>query len=104
MTRVHWKNCSFSKFWQKRSKMLKEIMIVIMVCYSLRKRCPYLEFFWSVFSRIGTEYGDLLCKSPYSVQRRENTGQKNYKYEQIFLGDFSVDKNPVSGKILVLKI
>ena len=24
-----------------------------------RKKCPYLEFFWSVFSRIRTEYGDL---------------------------------------------
>ena len=28
-------------------------------------------FFWSVYPRIRTEYGDLLCKSPYSVQMRE---------------------------------
>ena len=24
---------------------------------SLREKCPYSEFFWSVFSRYGTEYG-----------------------------------------------
>ena len=40
------------------------------------EKYPYLEFFWSVFSRIRTEYGDLLCKSEYSVQGRENTDQK----------------------------
>ena len=33
-------------------------------------------FFRSVFSHIWTEYGDLLRKSPYSVQIRENTDQK----------------------------
>ena len=26
---------------------------------SLRKKCPYSEFFWSVFSRIQTEYGEI---------------------------------------------
>ena len=35
---------------------------------ALRKKRPYLEFFWSVFSRILTEYRNLLCKSGYSVQ------------------------------------
>ena len=30
---------------------------------SFCKKCPYLEFPWSAFSRIWTEYGDLLCKS-----------------------------------------
>ena len=24
----------------------------------MREKCPYLEFFWSVFSRIRTEYGE----------------------------------------------
>ena len=39
------------------------------VCFSgaLRKQCPYLELFWSVFSRIQTEFG----VSPYSVRMRE---------------------------------
>ena len=27
--------------------------------YSLRKKCQYLEFFWSVFSHIRNEYVDL---------------------------------------------
>ena len=31
---------------------------------------------WSVFTRIWTEYGDLLRKSLYSVQIRGNTEQK----------------------------
>ena len=34
------------------------------------------SFFWSLFSRIRAEYGDLLCKSPYSARVRENTDQK----------------------------
>ena len=29
----------------------------------LRGKCPYSEFFWSVFSRIWTEYGDMLAVS-----------------------------------------
>ena len=41
------------------------------------KKCPYLEFFHSLFSRIWTEYGELTCesqaKSPYSVPMRKNT-------------------------------
>ena len=27
--------------------------------YSLRKRCPYSKLFWSVFSRIWTECGEI---------------------------------------------
>ena len=44
---------------------------------ALRKKCPYSELFWSVFSRIRTEYGEILCISPYSVRMRENTDQNN---------------------------
>ena len=28
--------------------------------YTLREKCPYSDFFWSVFSRIRTEYGEGL--------------------------------------------
>ena len=35
---------------------------------------------FNIFSHILTEYGDLLCKSPYSVRMRENADQKNSKY------------------------
>ena len=44
---------------------------------TLRKN---VEIFWSVFSLIQTEYGDLRCKSLYSIQMRENTDQKNSEY------------------------
>ena len=46
----------------------------------LRKKCPYLELFWSAFSCIRTEYGKILRISPYSVRMRENEGQKNSEY------------------------
>ena len=37
---------------------------------TLREKCTYEEFFWSVFSHIRTEYGDLRSKI------QENTNQK----------------------------
>ena len=42
------------------------------------------SFFWSVFSRIRTEYRDLLRKSPYSVRLRENTDQKKLRIWTLF--------------------
>ena len=48
---------------------------------TLRKKCSNLEFFWSAFSCIWTEYGEILCISPYSVQMRENTVQRNSENE-----------------------
>ena len=47
---------------------------------TLRETCPYSEFFWSVFSLIQTEYGEILSITSYSVQIRENTDQKNSKH------------------------
>ena len=46
----------------------------------MREKCPYSEFFWPVFSRIRTEYGEILCISTYSAQTRENTDQENSEY------------------------
>ena len=43
--------------------------------------------FWFAFSRIQTEYREILCISPYSVQIRENTDWKNSKY-----GHFSCNR------------
>ena len=37
------------------------------------------SFFWSVFSRIQIEYGDLRCKYSYSAQIQENKDQ-NYVF------------------------
>ena len=42
----------------------------MMLKVALHKKCPYSEFFWSVFSRIQN------LVSPYSVRMRENTNQK----------------------------
>ena len=36
----------------------------------------FFFFFWSVFSRIRTEYGEIRSISPYSVPMRQNTDQK----------------------------
>ena len=37
------------------------------------------SFFWSVFSCIRNEYGDLLRKSSYSSQIQENTDQEKLR-------------------------
>ena len=42
------------------------------------------SFVWSVFSYIQTEYGELLRKSPYSVQIQENTDQKKLRIWRLF--------------------
>ena len=57
---------------------------------TLRKKCPYSELFWPVFSGIRTEYGEILGISPYLVQMRENTDQNNSEYWH-FLRIFSRD-------------
>ena len=47
---------------------------------TLRKKCPYSEFFWSVFSPIQTKYGEVWNIFPYSVRMRENTDKRNLEY------------------------
>ena len=42
------------------------------------------SFFWSVFSRIRTQYGEILRISPYSVQMRQNTDQKKLRIWTLF--------------------
>ena len=51
---------------------------------ALREKCPYSELFWSVFSRILTEYGEIQSISPDLVQMRENMRQNNSKYGPFF--------------------
>ena len=80
------KNCL-----RKLRKLLTQIfrMFISLICndsynsclfYTVRKKCPYSEFFWSTFSRIRTEYGEIQCTSPYSVRLWENTDQKDSEY------------------------
>ena len=48
--------------------------------FSRREKCSYSELFWSAFSRIRTEYGEIHRISPYFVQMRENADQNNSEY------------------------
>ena len=48
--------------------------------HTLLKKSPYSGLFWSAFSRIRTEYGEILRISPYSVRMRENVDQNNSEY------------------------
>ena len=54
------------------------------------------SLFWSAFSRIRTEYGEILYVSPYSIRMWENADQNDSKYGYflrcvflLFLSDFS---------------
>ena len=47
---------------------------------TLRKKCPYSEYVWSIFSRLRTENGEIRSISPYSVWMRENADQNNSEY------------------------
>ena len=53
--------------------------------FALREKRPYSELFWSAFSRIQTEYGEIFRISPYSVRMRENADQNNSKYGHFLL-------------------
>ena len=59
--------------------MRRSLGLIFQACLALCKDCPYSEFFWSVFSRIWTEYGEIRSISPYSVRVRENADQKSSK-------------------------
>ena len=48
------------------------------------KNVQIRSFFWSVFSRIWTEYGDLRSKYPYSVRIRVNTDQGKFRIWTLF--------------------
>ena len=55
--------------------------------HALREKCPCSELFWSVYSRIRTEYGKIPVFSPTAG----NTDQKNSEY-----GNFSRSDNFLS--------
>ena len=73
-----WNEESFNgkkfQYW-KRKYFLFAFQIYEWV--ALRKKCPYSELFWSVLSRIQTEYGGI---SLYLVWMGENTDQSNSDY------------------------
>ena len=48
------------------------------------KSVPIPNIFWSVLSRIWTEYGDLIRKSQYLVRIQGNTDQKKLRIFTLF--------------------
>ena len=51
--------------------------LLFLLSIALREKCTYSELIWSAFSRIRTEYGDILSIFPYSAQVREDADQNN---------------------------
>ena len=75
-------NSIFSRNTKKLSKKKFAVLIITLwiklfkiVQYLWRSLCT-LEQFWFGFSRIWTEYGDLLCITSYSVEIRQNMHQR----------------------------
>ena len=67
--------------------ILKVYLHRLFLTQSLRKKCPYSEFFWSVFYHIRTEYGQILRRD----QMQKNTDRKNSKYGHFSRSDcFSI--------------
>ena len=67
-------------YWSFYLFVLLLLLLLLLLCFrrlSMREKCPYSELFWSVFSRIRTEYGEIRSISPYPIRMRENTNQKN---------------------------
>ena len=70
----------FLGFYRKFSGQLSNISYVTNCAKSVQIR----SYFWSVFSCIRTEYGNLLRKSPYSVRMQGNTDQKKLRIWTLF--------------------
>ena len=68
------------------------------------KKCPYLNFFWSVFFRIWTEYGEIPNISPYSVRMRENTDQKNSECGQFSRSDNKCVSEQSKVNLVLLRV
>ena len=70
---------------------------------SLCEMCPNTEFFfWSVFSRSRTEYGEIRSISSYSLRMRENMDQKKLRIWTLFMQCFKWGRKKVS--MLLYKI
>ena len=89
--------CNLQIFYRSvfRCKVLRpfvlylfEVQSTVLVPFSsegeaLREKNMYSELFWSIFSRIWTEYGEKRGISPYSIRMRENTDQNNSEYGHV---------------------
>ena len=78
------------KLFKNTCIYFKSKLLLIICIFKIR------SFFWSIFSCIWTEYGDLVRKSPYSVRIQENTDQKNSVF-----GHFSRSITLLSDSLIV---
>ena len=75
----HYSLATWSKLWDLAILRFWNYFPIIRPTITAWK-CPYSGLFWSVFSRIRTENGEIRIVSPYSVQMRKNMDQNNSKY------------------------
>ena len=68
------------------NRLTATVGTILIAKSSLREKGPYSEFFWCVFSRIPTEYGDLQSK----FSMRDNTEQKNFQHWRFLRKDCSL--------------
>ena len=74
---------TFNKFINKqiynKTKLMMPLQCTIHPPHwqSLCEKSPYSELFWSAFSRIRTEYGEIIRISLYSSRMRQNVDQNN---------------------------
>ena len=71
--------------------------------YTLRKKYPYSELFGSAFSRIRTEYGEILRVSPYSVRMLRTRITPNTDTFHAVIACTKCFKNQPSAKLNPLK-
>ena len=69
-----------SQPYTRRGSKIKLKALLNIMKLPLREKCPYLELFWSAFSCIQAEYGEILRIYSYSVRMRENAEQNNSEY------------------------
>ena len=77
-------------FRRAKQQNIKNEESICQYCHTLHGKCPFQRFFWSVFSRIRIEYGEILRIFP-SVQMRENTDQKNSEYRHFLQCEATCD-------------
>ena len=76
----HWRCAVREGVFRNFAKFTGKHLCKILFFNSLREKCPYSELFWSAFSRIRTEYGEIRSIFPYSVRIWENVDQNNSEY------------------------
>ena len=79
--------------WMSCSQINKLIVFVT--------ACLYPEYFWSSFSRIWTEYGEIIHIPLYSAQVRGNTDQKTSEYVHFPCSAWTLPTSSLSGKKVI---